>query len=164
MYILWNDYCSKLTSIPSNNYIFCLVVRTVKISSLSFLKNLFIYFGCAGSLFLPQLFSSCVKQGLLSSYFSRFGTWLFLGHSGISSCPCRLSITGSTVVAHEFSCSEACGIFSDGGLNLCLPHWQVDSLPLSHQGIQQLLNIRYSIDNHSHHAVRYIPRIYLFYN
>ena len=28
----------------------------------------------------------------------------------------------------------ACGIFSDLGSNLCLLHWQVDSLPLSHQG------------------------------
>ena len=26
------------------------------------------------------------------------------------------------------------GIFLDQGLNLCLLHWQVDSLPLSHQG------------------------------
>ena len=32
------------------------------------------------------------------------------------------------------SCSEACGIFPDQGLNLCLLHWQVDSLPLSHLG------------------------------
>ena len=28
-----------------------------------------------------------------------------------------------------------CGIFPDRGSNLCLLHWQVDSLPLSHQGI-----------------------------
>ena len=26
------------------------------------------------------------------------------------------------------------GIFLDQGSNLCLPHWQVDSLPMSHQG------------------------------
>ena len=30
--------------------------------------------------------------------------------------------------------SKRCGIFSDRGWNLCLLHWQVDSLPLSHQG------------------------------
>ena len=42
--------------------------------------------------------------------------------------------TGSTVVVHGFSCFSACGIFPDQGLNLCLQHWQVDSLPLSHQG------------------------------
>ena len=32
------------------------------------------------------------------------------------------------------SWSVAHGIFSDPGWNLCLLHWQVDSLPLSHQG------------------------------
>ena len=39
-------------------------------------------------------------------------------------------------VAHGLSCFAACGIFLDQGLNLHLPHWQVDSLPLSHQGSQ----------------------------
>ena len=34
---------------------------------------------------------------------------------------------GSTAVAHWLSCSVACGIFLDQGLNLCLLHWQVDS-------------------------------------
>ena len=41
--------------------------------------------------------------------------------------------TGSAVV-HGLRCSTACGIFPDQGLNPCLLHWQVDSLPLSHQG------------------------------
>ena len=45
----------------------------------------------------------------------------------------RLWSTDSTVV-HRLSCSAACGIFSDQGSNLCLLHWQADSLPLSHQG------------------------------
>ena len=34
---------------------------------------------------------------------------------------------------HGFSCSAACGLLPDQGLNLCLLHWQADSLPLSHQ-------------------------------
>ena len=38
------------------------------------------------------------------------------------------------VVANWLSCSTACGIFLDQGSNPCLLHWQVDSLPLSHQG------------------------------
>ena len=38
----------------------------------------------------------------------------------------------SVVVAHGLSCSLAYRIFLDQGLNLCLLHWQVDSLPLSH--------------------------------
>ena len=41
---------------------------------------------------------------------------------------------GSVVVVHGFSCFAACGILSDQGSNLCLLHWQADSLPLSHQG------------------------------
>ena len=42
--------------------------------------------------------------------------------------------THSVVVVHRLSCCAACGIFADQGLNLCLLHWQADSLPLSHQG------------------------------
>ena len=41
---------------------------------------------------------------------------------------------GSVVVAHGPSCSVACGIFPDQGLNLCSLHWQADSQPLRHQG------------------------------
>ena len=37
-------------------------------------------------------------------------------------------------MAHRLSCIVARGIFPDQGLNLCLLHWQMDSLPLSHQG------------------------------
>ena len=40
---------------------------------------------------------------------------------------CRLSSTGSVVVAHGLSCSTACGIFMDQGSNLCPLHWQADS-------------------------------------
>ena len=45
----------------------------------------------------------------------------------------QLQIAGPIVVAHGPSCSTAHGIFPDQGLNLCLPHWQADSLPLRHQ-------------------------------
>ena len=37
-------------------------------------------------------------------------------------------------MAHELSCSTACGIFLDQALNLCPLHSQVDSYPLSYQG------------------------------
>ena len=40
----------------------------------------------------------------------------------------------SVAVAHRLSCSMSRGIFLDQGLNPCLLHWQIDSLPLSHQG------------------------------
>ena len=35
---------------------------------------------------------------------------------------------------HRLSCPEECEIFLDQGSNSCLLHWQMDSLPLSHQG------------------------------
>ena len=37
-------------------------------------------------------------------------------------------------MVHGLSCSAACGIFLDQGLNLCPLHWEVDSQPLRHQG------------------------------
>ena len=45
-----------------------------------------------------------------------------------------LQSTGSVVVTQELSCSAACGVFPDQGLNPCSLHWQADSQPLHHQG------------------------------
>ena len=56
---------------------------------------------------------------------------------------------GSVVVAHGPSCSAACGIFPDQGLNPCPLHWQADSQPLHHQGSPDmyfLLNIIEVVD------------------
>ena len=53
---------------------------------------------------------------------------------GFSGCSLRALDTGSVVAVHRMSCSTARGIFPAQGLNLCLLHWQMDSLPLSHQG------------------------------
>ena len=64
---------------------------------------------------------------------------------GLHGCSSQALSTGSVVVAHGLSCSIARGIFPDQGfvtrvylggkrLKLCFLHWQVDSLPLSHQG------------------------------
>ena len=39
----------------------------------------------------------------------------------------KLEHVGSVVVAHGLSCSMACGIFLEQGLNLCLLHCQADS-------------------------------------
>ena len=112
---------------------------------------LFFLFGCAGSSLLYSGFSlvavsrGCslivvhglfiavaslvVEHGALGcTGFSSSGTWVqefwFLGSR---------AQTGSIVV-HGLTCPEACGIFPDLGLNLCLLHWQADSLPWSHQG------------------------------
>ena len=38
------------------------------------------------------------------------------------------------MVAHRPSCSEACGIFPDQGLNLCLLRWQVDFFTMEPPG------------------------------
>ena len=39
----------------------------------------------------------------------------------------RLWSAGSVLIAHQFCCSMACGIFQDQGLNLSPLHWQADS-------------------------------------
>ena len=39
----------------------------------------------------------------------------------------RLYSRDLVVVVHGLSCSEACGIFPDQGLNPCPLHWQVES-------------------------------------
>ena len=46
----------------------------------------------------------------------------------------RLHSTSSVVAERGLSCSMAYGIFWDQGWNLCLLHWEADSLSLSHQG------------------------------
>ena len=42
-------------------------------------------------------------------------------------------------MVHGLSCSTACGIFPDQGLNPCPLHWQADSQPLCHQGSPKTL-------------------------
>ena len=91
-----------------------------------------------------NFFSSCGKQGLLSSCiagtsrycgFSRCGVCALgmqasvLAARGLSSCGLQApEHTGPAVVEHRLCCSAACGVF------LCLLNWQADSLPLSHLG------------------------------
>ena len=45
-----------------------------------------------------------------------------------------LQSTGSIVAAHGLSCSSACGIFLDQGLNPFPLHWQADSYPSYYHG------------------------------
>ena len=88
--------------------------------------NCICLFGSAESPWLCWLFSSCGDEGLLSRY--RAQTLHCVGFSG---CGPQVLGTGSVVKAHGLGDSAACGIFPDPGSNLCLLHWQVDSLPLS---------------------------------
>ena len=111
-----------------------------------FIYYLFICFGCAGSSLLCGLFSRCDKRGLLFIAARGLLTAVVLlvaeygllgvrvavvGAHGLSNCGSWALSTGSTVVAYGLSCSVACGTFPDQGSNLCLPHWQADSLPPS---------------------------------
>ena len=52
---------------------------------------------------------------------------------------------GSVLVAHGLSCSVACEIFPDQGMNLCPLHWQADSQPLRHQGSPILMSLSHLI-------------------
>ena len=104
-----------------------------------FLIILFIYFGHAGSLLLCGCFSSG-KWGLLPR--SMHGLLVEVAYRyRAQALGCMGSIVAaralvSVVVTRGFSCSLAWGIFQDPDQesNSSLLHWQVDSLPLSHQG------------------------------
>ena len=93
-----------------------------------FLKKLFII------LFIYYFWLCWVFTAVGASHCGGF-SWCrarALGPTGFSSCSSRalerrLSSCGSRA-------ELPCGIFLDCDLNLCLPHWQVVSLPLSHQG------------------------------
>jgi len=98
------------------------------------LKNDLSVFGCAGSLLLRRLSSSCRQWGLLSSC----GAWALMqwlppvAEHGLSGA------LASVVVARVLSCSAACGIFPDQELNLRLLHWQRDSSPLNHKEVPHI--------------------------
>ena len=51
-------------------------------------------------------------------------------------------VSGSVVTVHELSCSTACVIFPDQSSNLCPLRGQVDSYPLHHQRIYDLVFFR----------------------
>ena len=99
------------------------------------LKHYLFIFGCAGSFLLCGLFSSFSKRELLPSCSAQASHWDGFSHCGAQSLDCmgsvvvgtRLWSTDSIVVALRLSCSAACQIFPDQGLNPCLLPWQVDS-------------------------------------
>ena len=90
--------------------------------------------GCSG---LP-----CSCSARVSPCGSFFGCGAeVLGHAGAVGLTPRLCSCSSQALEHKLSgcghglsCSMASGFFLDQGLNPCLLYWQVDSLPLSHQG------------------------------
>ena len=92
-------------------------------------------FGCAGSLSLFGLFSSCIERRLPIIAMRR----VLIVVTPLVAVHRLQGVRASVVMAHRLGCSVSCGIFPDQGLNLCLLHWQVDSLPVSHQGSPSLL-------------------------
>ena len=75
-----------------------------------------------------RLLSGCGAQA------SHCGGFSLAGHVGSGVVAPGLESTGSTAVAHGLSHSAACGVFPHQGLNTCLLHLQVYSLPVSHEG------------------------------
>ena len=87
-----------------------------------------LFFGCTRSLLLCGFFSSCAEWGLLPSC----DAWASYC-SGLSCCRARaldhrLNSCGSQAHMWDFPEKQ----------NLCLLHWQADSLPLSYQGSPML--------------------------
>ena len=61
-------------------------------------------------------------------------------------------------MVHGLSCSVACGVFPDQGLNLCPLHWLADSYSLRHQGSPDLFFIFKNLIHLEHileHTERY---------
>ena len=65
--------------------------------------------------------------------------------------------TSSIAVVLGFSLSAARGIFPDQGSNLCLLHWEEDSLPLGHPEAPR------SSLTHFDHFYLYTQRVFFFF-
>ena len=105
---------------------------------INFLKIFTYFFAVLGLCFCMGFFSSFRAKGLFSNCevqasrcngVSCCGAWA-LGCSGFSSCG-----TWAQLLWGTWDLSRA-------GIKPCLLHWQVDSLPLSHQGNPVFLNVR----------------------
>ena len=98
-------------------------IGPVKNTDYAFFFNKFIYlFLTAVFIAVRRLSLVVVSGGYSLLWCAGFSfQWLLLLRSTGSRC------TGSVVVVHGLSCSAACGIFPDQGLNLCPLHWQADS-------------------------------------
>ena len=83
-----------------------------------------------------RTFSSCSKQGLLSRSVRRLLIAVVsLVEHGLSAPKLQqFQSMGSVTVEHRLRCPRSMWIFPDQGFNSCPLYWQVDSLPLSHQG------------------------------
>ena len=74
-----------------------------------------------------QVFSSCCEQRAAlccGSHCSGFSCW---GTRTVGAWASVVAALSSVFVTHGLSCSMACGILPDQGLNIYPFHWQVDS-------------------------------------
>ena len=101
-----------------------------------------LFTGCAGSSLLWGLFSSWDEQGLLLvvvlGLFTEAAS-LAAAHrlqsvQALTVVVPGLQSTGSTIMVCGLSCSALGNRTPNQGSNPSLWHWQMDSLPLSHQG------------------------------
>ena len=92
-------------------------------------------FACAGSWLLHRGFLQLLWAGAALCECAGFSLrWLVAEHK-LQVCGLQqLQHSGSVLVVHGLSCSAACGIFPDQGLNPRPLHWQADSNPLCHLG------------------------------
>ena len=91
------------------------------------------YFMCL-LLLLSHFPSSCCWWGLLFLQCMDFSLcWLLVPGASLVMKRRLYSTRASIIMMHGLSCSAACEIFLDQGLNPCPLHWQVDSYPLEHQ-------------------------------
>ena len=89
------------------------------------LVTFFFFFGYTGSLLLPTGFLWLQREGLLFVVVLRLPVVL-----------ASLVAEAPVVAAHELTCSSACGIFLDQGLDPHPLHWQADSQPLDHSSFK----------------------------
>ena len=93
------------------------------------IKVIFLFIWLSWAFVAALRFSLVVASRGYSSLWSKgFSSWWLLLFQSLG-----FRYTGSVVVAHGLSCSEARGIFPDQGSNPCPPHWQVDFYSLHHQ-------------------------------
>ena len=82
-----------------------------------------LHFWCTLLMFLCTLGSFFFLSSVVFKKFYLF-TYLFLALPGLLCCAWTFSSGGKQKL--PASCSSACWIFQDQGLNLCPLHWQVD--------------------------------------
>ena len=125
VFITWSQKRASKSTPPSKrrDYTWLTASRswTLRVI-LFFVTHLCIYWLCWVFVAAPAFLSLQWVEGLPSSC-----------RVQASHCSCS-SYCGARAVSLQASVVAACGIFPHQGSNLCLLHWQADSLPLSHQG------------------------------